>query len=138
LDHNLIGSQVEVVGTGEKQRNRTCKLHKGVPCGSQLHVGMFVCFRKNWFAWRNEKDEDVLEVFVVKNGIQGCKVGYLPKHLAAWVDHYDGLCARIVEIYSSNCTTCDNVAKRQKYHHNIGCCLAVIIGDARDVCRVAI
>jgi hypothetical protein len=127
--HNLIGSQVKVVGTGEKQHNRTCKLHKEVPCGSQLcvPVGRFVCFRKNWFAWRDEKDEDVLEVFVFENGIQGCKVGYLPKHLAARADRYDGLCARIVKIYSGDRITCDNIAKRQKFHHNIGCCLAVIL-----------
>ncbi len=99
------------MGTGEKQRNRTCKLHKEVPCGSQLRVGTSVCFCKNQFAWRDEKDEDVLEVFVIKNGIQGCKVGYLPKHLAARADRYDGLFIRIVEIYSGDCATCDNVAK---------------------------
>ncbi len=116
------------MGTGEKQRNSTGKLHKEVPCGSQLRVGKFVCFRKNRFAWRNGNDEDVLDVFVVKNGIQGCKVGYLPKHLAAWADRYDGLCDCIVEIYSGDRATCDNVAKRQKFHRNIGCCLAVILG----------
>ena len=90
------------MGTGEKQRNRTCKLHKEVPCGSQLRVGTSVCFCKNQFAWRDEKDEDVLEVFVIKNGIQGCKVRYLPKHLAARADRFDGLCTRIVEIYSGD------------------------------------
>ena len=30
-----------------------------------------------------------------------CKVGYLPKHLAARAHAYDGLCARVVEIYSA-------------------------------------
>ena len=83
LDHNLIGSQVEVVGTGEKQCNCRCKLHIELPCGSQLCMGSFVCFCKNRFAWFNGKDEDVLEVFVLKNGMLECKVGYLPKHLAA-------------------------------------------------------
>ena len=116
------------MGTGEKQRNRMCKLHKEVPCGSQLRVGKFVCFRKNQFAWRDGKDKDVLEVFVIKNGIQGCKVGYMPKHLAARADRYDILCAHIVKIYSGNCAACDNDAKRQKFHCNIGCCLAVILG----------
>ena len=44
------------------------------------------------------------------------------------MDRYDGLCARIVKIYSSDCITCDNVAKRQKFHCNIGSCLMVILG----------
>ena len=35
------------------------------------------------FAWRGEDEEDVLEVFHLDSGIMGCKVGYLPKHLAA-------------------------------------------------------
>ncbi len=61
-------------------------------------------------------------------GIQGCKVGYLPKHLAARANSYDGLCARITEIYSGNRVTCDNVPKRQKFHRNVGCCLVVILG----------
>ena len=103
--HNLIGSQVKAVGTGEKQCNRTCKLHKEVPCGSQLCVGKFVCFHKNWFAWHGGKDEDMLEVFVIKNGIQGCKVGYLSKHLAAQADCSNGLWAHIGKIYSIDCAT---------------------------------
>ncbi len=40
-----------------------------VTCGSQLRVGSFVCFCKTRFAWRDGKDEDVLEVFVIKNGV---------------------------------------------------------------------
>ena len=87
----MIGSQVKVMGTREKQRNRTCKNHnKEVPCRSHLCVGSFVCFCKNRFAWQNAKDEDVLEVFLLEKGIQGCKVGYLTKHLAARANRYDG------------------------------------------------
>jgi len=32
-------------------------------------------------------------VFHLDSRIMGCKVGYLPKHLAARADRYDGLCA---------------------------------------------
>jgi hypothetical protein len=58
MDHNLIGSHVDAVGTGESQQNHTCKYHKDVPCGSQLCVGSFVCFRKTRFSWCDGKDED--------------------------------------------------------------------------------
>jgi hypothetical protein len=58
----------------------------------------------------------------------GCKVGYLPKHLAARADRYNGLFARIVEIYSSNRTLCASITKRQKYHGGVRCCVATIEG----------
>ena len=126
MDRNIVGSQVEVVGIGESQRGRSCDKH--YVCGSQLREGSYVCFRKTRFAWRGGAEEDVLEVFHLDSGIMGCKVGYLPKHLAARADRYDGLCARIAEIYSSDRTRCTSVAKRQKYHRGVGCCVATIEG----------
>ena len=97
-------------------------------CGLQLREGSYICFRKMRFAWRGKADEDVLEVFHLNSGIMGCEVGYLPKHLAARADCYDGLCARITEIYSSDRTLSASVAKRQKYHRGVGCCVANIEG----------
>jgi len=134
MDRNIVGSQVDVVGIGESQRGRSCNKHH--VCGSQLREGSYVCFRKTRFAWRGGDEEDVLEVFHLGSGIMGCKVGYLPKHLAARADRYDGLCARIVEIYSSDRTRCASVAKRQKYHRGIGCCVATIEG-MRDMFVIA-
>ena len=134
MDRNIVGLQVEVVGIGESQRGRSCNKHH--VCGSQLCKGRYVCFRKTWFAWRGGDEEDVLEVFHLDSGIMGCKVGYLPKHLAARADRYDGLCARIVEIYSSDCTCCTSIAKHQKYHCGVGCCVATIEG-MRDMFAIA-
>jgi len=134
LDRNIVGSHVEVVGIGESQRGRSCNKHR--VCGSQLCEGSYVCFRKTQFAWRGGDEEDVLEVFHLDSGIMGCKVGYLPKHLAAQADRYDGLCARIVEIYSSNRTLCASITKRQKYHCGVGCCMATIEG-MRDMFAIA-
>ena len=96
MDRNIVGSHVEVVGIGESQRGQSCNKHR--VCGSQLREGSYVCFHKTRFAWRGGDKEDVLEVFHLDSRIMGCKVGYLPKHLAARVDRYDGLCALIVEI----------------------------------------
>jgi hypothetical protein len=81
MDRNIVGSHVDVLGIGESQRGRSCNKHR--VCGSQLHEGSYVCFRKTQFAWRGGDEEDVLEVFHLNSGIMGCKVGYLPKHLAA-------------------------------------------------------
>jgi hypothetical protein len=127
VDPNIVGSDVEIVGTGESQRGRSCGEHN--VCGTALvRVGGYVCFGKARFAWRDGTEEDVVEVFHVKEGRKTCKVGYLAKHLAFRADRYDGLCARITEVYSGDRTVCDNTAKRLKFHRNIGCCVAVIIG----------
>ena len=128
IDPDLIGSEVEVVGTTESQRGRSCAKHRC--CGEALvRVDSHVCFRKTRFAWRDgEEEEDVLEVYFLEDGLATCKVGYLPKHLAFRADRYDGLCARILEVYSSDSAECDCVAKRSKYHRIFGCCVATVLG----------
>ena len=124
---NIVGSDVEVVGTGESQRSRLCSEH--YVCGTTLVcVGSYLCFVKARFAWRDGKEEDVVEIFHVEEGWKTCKVGYLAKHLTFRVDQYDGLCARIIEVYSGDQTVCENAAKQLKFYCNIGCCAAVIIG----------
>ena len=101
MDPNLVGSQVEVVGTTESQCGRSCRDHNC--CGAALlRVGSHVCFRKTRFAWRNGKEEDVLEVYFLEEGLQKCKVGYLAKHLAFRANRYNKLCAHIVEAYSGD------------------------------------
>ena len=134
MDCNIVGSQVEVVGICVSQRGRSYNKHH--VCGLQLREGSYVCFRKMRFVWRGGDKEDVLEEFHLDSGIMGCKVGYLPKHLAARADPYDGLCVHIVEIYSSYCTRCTSIAKRQKYHHGVGCCMSTIEG-MRDMFAIA-
>jgi len=101
VDPNIVGSEVEVVGTGESQRGHSCGEHN--VCGTALvRVGSYVCFGKARFAWRDEKEENVVEVFHVEEGRKMCKVGYPAKHLAFRADQYDGLCAHITEVYSGD------------------------------------
>ena len=126
MDPDLVGSQVEVVGTTESQRGQSC--HEHYCCGTVLlRVGSYVCFRKTQFAWRDGDEENTLEVYFLEEGLQTCKVGYLGKHLAFRADLYDGLCARINEVYSNDRAVCECASKRQKYHRNFGCCVTTIL-----------
>jgi hypothetical protein len=127
MNPTLIGSSVDVVGTTDNQRGRQCDKH--LVCGEALVVGSYVFFRRAQFAWRAGVVEDVLEVYSSFDG-NDCKVGYLLKHLAGRADVYDGLCARVVEIYSAESEV---TAKRQKFHRNKGCCVALIIDAGIDV-----
>ena len=85
VDPNIVGSDVEVIGTGESQHGQSCGEHY-VSGTALVHVGSYVCFGKARFAWRNGKKEDVVEVFHVKEGRKMCKDGYLAKHLAFRAD----------------------------------------------------
>ena len=86
---------------GESQRGHSCGEHN--VCGNALvQGGSYVCFGKARFAWRDGKEENVVEAFHVEEGRKTCKVGYLAKHLAFRADQYDGLCAHITEVYSAN------------------------------------
>ena len=106
---------------------RSCGDHNC--CGAVLvRVGSHVCFRKARFAWRDGKEEDVLEVYFLQGGLRTCKVGYLAKHLAFCTGQYVRLFASIVEVYSNDHAVCDSVAKWQKYHHNFGKRIAIVLG----------
>ena len=73
VDPNIVGSDVEIVGTGESQRDRSCGEHN--VCGTALvRVGGYVCFGKARFAWRDGTEENIVEVFHVKEGRKTCKV----------------------------------------------------------------
>jgi hypothetical protein len=126
MDPNLVGSSVKIVGINKLQRGCSCDDH--VVCGQSLKHGSYVCFCAEHFNWRGDKEEDVISVYRLKNGERTCKVGYLPKHLAVRAHRYDGLCARVSEVYSGDILQCASVTKRQKHHRKEGCCLATIEG----------
>lgn len=122
----LSGTLVDVVGIAARNRGRSCPRHD--VCGSQLEPGMKVRFVKERLKWRGEDEEDVLVVYALKGvGELSCRVGFLPQHLASTrADEYDGIFARITEIYSDRCIS---KVKRQKMHRNEGCAVAKILGN---------
>ncbi len=123
----LTGQLIEIVGIAEKNRGRSC--HKHDCCGSQLEVRSKVQLKKERLAYQDGGvEEDVLAVYCVADGAVGCKVGFLPQHLASkGADAYDGLYARVMEVYSVQSR---NSTKRQKFHRNKGVAAAKIMGDS--------
>ena len=132
VDHALLaerlrGTLIDVVGIETSENGRSCHAHE--VCGAQLVPGSKVRIRKETYISPTTGDEeDCLVAYVVGNGIMTCKVGYLPRHLSIRrADDYDGMYARVVEVYSPRSLS---VMKRQKRHRNLGCCVAKIIGNA--------
>jgi hypothetical protein len=83
---------------------------------------------KERMIYRDGGEEDkVLAVYLVGDGVIGCKVGILTQHLASrGADDYDGLHTCVIEVYLKECKSS---TKRQKFHRNKGCCIARILGD---------
>jgi hypothetical protein len=52
-------------------------------------------------AYRGDVEEEVLAIYVVDGGVTGCKIGFLPQHLAMRrADNYDGLILHVLEVYT--------------------------------------
>jgi len=112
----LVGSMVDVVGIRAKNRGRQCPQHEC--CGSQVAVRMKLKVMKERMVYRGEGEEEVLAVYVVAGGMVGCKVGFLPQHLASRrADDYDGLILRVREVYTEQCRS---IVRRNKMHRNDG------------------
>jgi hypothetical protein len=85
-----------------------------------------VAFRCEQLVFRNQREEDVIAVYLILHGVMTCKVGFLPAHLNHCARNYDGLVARVVSVYYDRCT---NLVKRQKFRRNHGCCAAKVVGE---------
>jgi hypothetical protein len=73
-------------------------------------------------------EESALAVYWISDGIDRCRVGFLPRHLVKHWKEYDGRIAQIVEMYKES----ESPTKRRKNYKNLGCCQAVLIDTVRD------
>jgi hypothetical protein len=120
----LVGTLVDVVGTTANNRGRSCRRHSC--CGSQVVERSTVAFRREQLVFRDQREEDVIAVYLISHGVMTCKVGFLPAHLNHRARDYNGLVARVVSVYSDCCT---NLVKRQKFRRNHGCSAAKIVWE---------
>lgn len=125
LLQRLQGTMVDIVGIEIGDRGRSCHAHAA--CGEQLVPGSKVRFRKEvMISIADGAEEVVIAAYIVGDAMITCKVGFLPRHLAiVRADDYDGMYARVIEVYSPRSL---NITKRQKRHRNHGCCVAKILG----------
>jgi hypothetical protein len=72
------------------------------------------------------KEETVIEVNLVSDGIDQCCVELLQRHFVAHARSFNGVLAQVTEVYS---ITSDSSIKRKKCCHNMGCCLAALISE---------
>ena len=116
------GIVVDIVGTGASNNGRSCADHS--VCGSILEIDMVVRFR-SVIIEKSGKQEPALAVYYVSDGVDLCRVGFLPRHYLKNYKAYDGVLAQITDVF-----TIDDLSdsyKRNRVHRNCGLCRAAII-----------
>ena len=124
MSYHPSGITNEIVGTEVSSNGRTCGTHD--ICGSVLCDDVVVRLRKVQILTTDGAEETAIAVYLVSDGIDQCRVGFLPRHLVSHAKKYDGALAQITEVYTPES---ESSSKRKKYHHNRGCCVAAIISS---------
>ena len=121
------GHMLNIVGIARTDRGRKCDAHDC--CGDVVKEDVIVRLRRKQHVWKNKatgKNEEntIYEAVWVTEGIDMCKVGFLPK---AYVEHgsiYDGVLCQILDRKLPNDTS---ATVRRNWHCNCGYAIAVII-----------
>ena len=112
---------IEIVGLNAADHGRSCKEH--TVCGAEaLKIDSVVRFRAEQINV-NGTEETALAAYWVTDGVDCCKVGFLPRHLIKHKDNYDGKTAQIVEFLDTS--TCPSA--RAKSLRNCGIARAAIL-----------
>ena len=81
------GVAVNIVGINASSNERSCKEHQ--VCSSVLKLDSLVRFREVQIIVKG-KEETVLTVYWVTDGVNCCCVGFLPRHMVKYKEAYDG------------------------------------------------
>ena len=116
------GIVVDIIGTEETSQGRTCDDGK-TACGSLLVTDSLVQFHQVQVLV-HDVEETALAVYLISEGSDRYRVGFLRRFLVKHKKKYDGRLARITDILGSEL---ESLSDRHKYHHNKGCCHAVLL-----------
>ena len=104
---------VEICGVAATDHGRSCEVHPC--CGDSLQLDTIVRFRRVQEIF-NGKEQEAVAVYTVSDGLDRCRVGFLPKHYLKNASHYDGRVAQVTDILSMS----DHASERKKSHRNKG------------------
>ena len=117
------GIVVEIVGTEMSCQGRSCEEHEN--CGEVLKEDVVVRLRKIQLMVEG-KEETAIAAIWVTDGIDRCRVGFVPRHMVRHAARYDGALAQVTRVFSSDLEVCD-MAERRVFFKNKGYDRAVII-----------
>jgi hypothetical protein len=121
--HHPSGVVIEIVGTECGNQGRSCEKH--LNCGEVMAEDVVVRLWKVQILVKG-KEETAIAAIWVNDGIDRCRVGFLPRHMVKHAARFNGALAQCVCVFLGDANVCDT-AERRAFHRNHGCCLAAII-----------
>ena len=116
------GITFDIVGIDRGDQGRSCDEHEDA-CGSAvLREDVVVRIRKVQIVV-NGKEESALAAYLISDGIDCCRVGFLRRHLLKRCNEYHGRSAQITNM----CGDSESPTMKRKNKQNWGCCEAVLI-----------
>jgi len=117
------GIVVKIVGTEMSFQGRSCNEHEN--CGEVLKEDVVVHLRQIQLMVEG-KEETAIAAIWVMDGIDRCRVGFVPRHMVRHTARYDGALAQVTRVFSSDPEVCDTIERRM-FFKNKGYCRAAII-----------
>ena len=114
------GEIVEIVGIKASSNGRSCEEH--TICGSILKHDMLLRFRKEQILIAG-KEETAVAAYWITDGVERCKVGFLPRYLLKKKDQYDGKIAQVTEFLEDSTFP----HERARSHRGKGICRACLV-----------
>jgi hypothetical protein len=115
---------VEIIGMEMSDQGRSCEEHLA-NCSKVMVNNVVVRLRKVQIMVEGREEMAIATVWI-NDGINRCHVGFLPRHMVAHANRYEGAVAQVIHIFSGDPTFCDSTERRM-FHKIRGCCLAAII-----------
>ena len=116
------GILFDIVGISSGDRGHSCEEHGVLELDSVVHIW---CVQIKVFG----NEQTAPAVYWVTDGVDRCRVGFLPKHLLKYHEQYNGKLVQVVKFPNMNIKSEQNNSL-----HNWGFCHAVII-DAEDTSK---
>ncbi len=122
------GLTVDIVGIIASDRGRNRNEHPF--CGEIVQLNVVVCFCCEMIHVAGGTDggpgreEPAIVVYWVTNGIDACRIGFLPRHMNQHAARYGGVLGQIADRFSAGH---HNHAVHEKWHRKMGFCRAAVI-----------
>ena len=98
------GIVVKIVGTEISYQGRSCEEQEN--CGEVLKEDIVVRLRKIQLMVEG-KEETAITAIWVTDGINCCRVGFVPRHMVRHAARYNGALAQVTRVLSGDPETCD-------------------------------
>lgn len=122
---HLLIIVVEIISTrmDDQGQGRSCKEH--INCGEVIAEDVVVRLWKVQIMVEG-REERAIDCVWVTDGIDCCRINFLPCHMAKHITCYDGALGQVNHVFSA-VAACQDSAERRTFHKNKGHCLTTII-----------